>query len=254
MTYALIYANGCSYSTPFNGVRVHADYVKENLNAFLINNSIRGSCNRRIIRTSIYDIIEQRKINPSQKIIALISLSLELRSELWLEDHKPINAQESNFISHSFMPNKDWRTRLFKGILLKVSSSVKIPYSKFLNQYTNARAHFYSPYAERINLLTDLLAFTAICEKYNINYLIFQAPKADKLENEHLLDFLKAQLYNDPRVFNLETFGFLDWAYNQKFKPIDMLDTPLIAHYNSDAHEAFANEILIPKLAETGQI
>jgi hypothetical protein len=255
VTFPLVYANGCSYSTPGDGLRVHADYVTEQINAFHINNSIRGSCNRRIIRTSIYDIIEQRKINPSQKIIALISLSFELRSELWLEDNKPINAQESNFVTHSFSATTDWRTRLFKGTLLNDSiGNSKIPNSKFLEQYNNGRAYFYSPYAERINLLTDLLMFTAICEKYNINYLLFQAPKAEKLENEHLLDFLKNQLYNDPRVFDLETFGFLDWAYNQKFNPLDMLDTPQIAHYNSDAHQAFANEILMPKLAETGQL
>jgi hypothetical protein len=77
---------------------------------------------------------------------------------------------------------------------------------------------------------------------------------AEKLEEEHVLDFFKKEIKQDTRIFDLETFGFLDWAYENKFIPYDMLDTPEIGHYNSDAHEAFAKEILMPKLAETGQL
>jgi hypothetical protein len=237
MDFPLVYANGCSYSTPSSSRKVHANYISDKLNGFLLNNSIPGSCNRRIIRTSLYDIIEQRKINPTQKIIAIISLSFELRSELWFENRVAEKAQESNFVTHTFTGDRN-----------------QIPHTKFFDKYSEGRAYYYSPYAERINLLTDLFMFTATCAKYNVNYLIFQAPMAEKLEEEHVLDFFKKEIKQDTRIFDLETFGFLDWAYENKFIPYDMLDTPEIGHYNSDAHKAFAKEILMPKLAETGQL
>ncbi len=239
MDFPLVYANGCSYSTPGNTRKVHANYVADQVNGFLINNSIPGSCNRRIIRTSLYDIIEQKKINPTQKLIALISLTFELRSELWLENRVAVKEQEqeSNFVTHTFTDNNK-----------------HIPHTKFFEKYSEGRAYYYSAYAERINLLTDLLMFTATCNKYNVNYLIFQSPMAEKLEHEHVLDFFKKEIKQDTRIFDLETFGFLDWAYEKKFNPLDMLDTPEIAHYNSDAHKAFAQQVLMPKLEETGQL
>lgn len=239
MDFPLVYANGCSYSTPGRSRKVHANYIADEVNGFLINNSIPGSCNRRIIRTSLYDIIEQKKINPTQKFIAIISLTFELRSELWLESRvtEKEKEQESNFVTHTFTDNNK-----------------HIPHTKFFKKYSEGRAYYYSAYAERINLLTDLLMFTATCNKYNVNYLIFQAPMAEKLEHEHVLDFFKKEIKQDTRIFDLETFGFLDWACEKKFNPLDMLDTPEIAHYNSDAHKAFAQQVLMPKLEETGQL
>lgn len=239
MDFPLVYANGCSYSTPGRSRKVHANYIADEVNGFLINNSIPGSCNRRIIRTSLYDIIEQKKINPTQKLIAIISLTFELRSELWLESRvtEKEKEQESNFVTHTFTDNNK-----------------HIPHTKFFEKYSEGRAYYYSAYAERINLLTDLLMFTATCNKYNVNYLIFQAPMAEKLEHEHVLDFFKKEIKQDTRIFDLETFGFLDWACEKKFNPLDMLDTPEIAHYNSDAHKAFAQQVLMPKLEETGQL
>jgi len=256
MDFPLIYANGCSYSNPdFTKDKVHADYVGEALKGFVLNKSITGSCNRRIIRSSLYDIIKQRKLNPKQKIITIISLTFELRSELWVEDKKTEKSQESNFVTHHFSKRLDWKERLFSGKSLSDGPpNLKLPSSRFLDYYDQGRAYFFSPYAERINLLADLVMFTAVCEKHNINYLIFQAPKAEKLVKEHLLNSFKNEVTNNPQIFDLEKFGFLNWAHNQKFIPHDMLDTPEIGHYNSDAHEAFAKQVLLPKLEETGQI
>ena len=252
MSFPLIYANGDSYTTPSTGVRVHADYLAENLNGFLINNSINGSCNRRIIRSSLYDIIQQRKHNPSQKIIAIISLSFELRSELWIEDIAPENKmdpdreQESNFVTHSFSGSLNWRKRMFSGKLGNPTLNRRIQPSKFLDHYNKGRAYFYSPYAERINLYADLIMFTASCKKYNINYLIFRGPLPEQLQPEHVIEFFKAEIVKDTRVVDLENFGFCNWCCEQKFIPRDMFDTPEIAHYNSDAHEAFAKQVLLP--------
>ena len=261
MDLPLIYCNGCSYSTKIENHKVHADYVGEALKGFVLNNSISGSCNRRIIRTSLYDILKQRKLNPKQKIIAFISLTFELRTDLWLEDITPTVPEESNFTSHQFSGLPAWKERLLSGKSLgkgmtngvdKIENDMN--HSKYFTKLNEGKAFYYSPYAERINLLADLIMFTSVCEKHYIDYLIFQGPKAEKLENEHLLDTFKDVVASDPQIFDLEEFGFCDWAMEHKFIPIDSLEHPAIGHYKSDAHKAFAEQILIPKLKETGQI
>ena len=52
------------------------------------------------------------------------------------------------------------------------------------------------------------------------------------------------------RFFDFENFGFCDWCCEQKFIPLDFLDRPNIGHYGPEAHKAFAEQILIPKLQE----
>jgi hypothetical protein len=258
MNFPLFYCNGCSYSDenyrPEMKENVYIDRVREYVGAgFVLNKAIVGSNNRRIIRTSLHDLIQQRQLNPSQKIIALIQLTFELREELWYPEAKKRDCwtpEESEFITHQFSGEIDWRARLLNFISIKSHNTfVKNDTAqKFLDDYSKGRAFFYSPYQERINLVSDLLMFTNILEKLNIEFLIFQGPIAEKLESEYLLDFFKSLLPNN--ILNLETFGFCDWCANQNFTPIDKNEIPFIGHYGPDAHRAFADNIIIPELSK----
>ena len=261
----MIYGNGCSYSDPHwhpaVNEKTHVEYVGEMLGGFVLNKAISGSCNRRIIRTSLYDIIEQRRLNPKQKIIALISLTFEMRSDLWVDDITVTAPEESHFTSHQFSIETNWKELLLSGKSMgknQASSRHETPMlsSRFLNKLREGKAFFFSPYAERINLLADLIMFTAVCKKYDINYLIFQAPRAEKLAEDHLLDFFKKEIDADPQIFDLEGFGLCDWANNNNYIPIDdgWGNPREIGHYGNDAHKAFAKQILIPKLKETQQL
>ena len=102
--FPLIYCNGDSYSDenyhPTLNGKTYAHVLGEHYNGFVINNAIRGSCNRRIIRSSVYDLIQQRELNPEQKIFAVIGLSFELRGEVWNDKAVPTHARESNFQTH----------------------------------------------------------------------------------------------------------------------------------------------------------
>ena len=86
----LIYCNGDSYSNELYhrslAKSVYANILAEQIGGFVINKAINGSCNRRIIRTTIHDVVHQRQLNPTQQIIALIGLTFELRSELWVDN------------------------------------------------------------------------------------------------------------------------------------------------------------------------
>jgi hypothetical protein len=253
LDFPLIYCNGDSYSNdryhPSLVGKTYANIVGEYCNGFVINAAISGSCNRRIIRTTLHDIIHQRNLNPAQKIIALIGLSFELRSELWA-DHIPAAIyKESNFVTHTFSSRLEWRENLLNSNSINTNNNFKFE-KKFFNEYSRGRAYFFSPYAERINLLTDLIMLKSTLDSLQIDFLIFQSPKAEKLEHDYLLDFFKKQISNDARFLDFENFGFCDWGLEQKFIPLDLTDTPNIGHYGPDAHQSFAETIVIPRLKE----
>ena len=251
--FPLIYCNGDSYSDPRTHPsledNVYPNFVAKECNGFVINSAIRGSCNRKIIRTTLHDMLLQRQQNPDQQIIALIGLTFEIRSELWDEQAHPPTASESNFVTHQFSEQLNWRQNLLNNKDIETKNKHKLE-SNFFKQYSQGRAYFYSPYAERINLLTDLTMLRSVLDSINVQFLIFQSPKAEILESEYLLDFFKQQIASDSRFFDLENFGFCDWSWSQGFVPLDFLDRPNIGHPTADAHKAFATQILIPKLQE----
>ena len=252
MDFPLIYCNGDSYSDenyhPSLVGKTYAHAVAQAVGGFTINNAMIGSCNRRIIRTTVHDVIQQRQLNPDQKIIVLIGLSFELRSELWIDEiqnnKRPV---ESNLRTHAFSRQISWRDNLLNDRDIATDNPYKLN-EKFFKKFSEGRAFFYSPYHERINLLTDLIMIRALFDQLNVGFLIFQSPMAEKLESDYLLDFFKNQIANDNRIMDLETFGFTDWCCKQNFTPLDMPDTPSIAHYEPDAHWAFAEQFLIPQL------
>ena len=247
--FPLIYCNGDSYSTdkyhPTLKNQTYSHVVGRHFNGFVINNAISGSCNRRIIRTSVHDLVNERKLNPDQQIIALIGLSFELRSELWNENRQPLIPAESNFEHFHFTKEPNWRGMLLKGMDIVLNNHR--PDQEFFDKVSQGRAYYYSPYAERSNLLCDLLMFQSLMQQLDIKFLVFQSPMAEKLESEYLIDFFKSNL-NSKNFLDFETFGFVNWCNQQGFEPLDYKDRPEIGHYGVEAHRAFAEQILIPQL------
>lgn len=242
MTHPLIYVNGCSYSDEnYHSSMIgnsYAHFYGNMIHGYVLSRAKSGSCNRRIIRTTTHDMIEQRRLNPQQKIIALIQLTFEIRDELWFDDIEPsLDPCESHFKTHQFSNIPNWKELLLSN--KKISSN-----NGFLRKWSEGRAFFYNTYAERINLLLDVLMLTKLFESLNIEYLIFQGPVAEKLEDEYLKDFFLNEL-DTPRILDFENFGFCNWCDTQGFDPIDPVESRKIGHYKPDAHQAFAEEFLI---------
>jgi hypothetical protein len=121
-------------------------------------------------------------------------------------------------------------------------------HTKFLKKWSEGRAFYYSPYAERINLLTDLVLLKFLMQQLEVDYLIFQGPSAEPLTPDYLKDFFLAQL-DDTNILNLETFSFCDWCNGQgftSFEDIELSDSVHYhnGHYRADAHQAFAEKFL----------
>lgn len=51
---------------------------------------------------------------------------------------------------------------------------------------------------------------------------------------------------------DLENFGFCSWCAENGYMPYDQLRYKEIGHYKKDAHYAFADRVLMPKLKEIG--
>jgi hypothetical protein len=258
MSFPLIYCNGDSYSdenihAPIMQGNTYAHVVGQLLNGYVINHARAGSCNRRILRSATHDLLQQRELNPDQKIIALINLSFEIRDEIWLDDvEKNRESTESNFRPHQFSEMPNWRERLLNNQNIVKDHSFHNN-QKYLKKWSEGRAYFYSPYAERINLAMDLLLFESLLEQHNIQYLIFQGPRAESLDNEYLLNFFLSRL-PDTKIFNLEKFNFCAWCNNNQYDTIDPTEPREIGHYGPAAHRAFAEQVIIPTLKETNQI
>lgn len=253
MMHPLIYCNGDSYSNPqYHSSLENKTYdhvVGEHLQGYVMNRAISGSCNRRIIRTTVHDMIQQRQLNSQQKTIALIGLTFEIRSELWINDRQPSRTEESNFSTHIFTNQINWRDNLLQGLSMNSKNPNQLE-KKFYKKYTEGRAYFYSPYAERINLLCDLIMLRSLLDRLNIDFLVFNCSKLEKLELDYLLDFFQEDVLADRRFIEFNDFGFCNWCNQKGFVPLDYVDRPEIGHYQADAHQAFAREILLPKIKE----
>ena len=247
----MIYCNGDSYSNPeYHPSLKDSTYdhvLNKHLLGYVMNRAISGSCNRRIIRTTIHDMIQQRQLNPQQKTIAVIGLTFEIRSELWINDSQPLRSEESNFGTHIFSEQLNWRETLLQG-LFQDAKNPHLLEEKFYKKYTEGRAYFYSPYAERINLFCDLIMLRSVLDRLDINFLVFNCITPEKLVSEYLLDFFRDEIVNDPRFIDLDNFGFCNWNYQQGFVPFDYTDRPGIGHYQADAHQSFAEKILLPTI------
>lgn len=257
LDFPLIYCNGDSYSDanghPSLQGKTYAHCVGKALGGFVLNNAISGSCNRRIIRSACHDLLHQRELNPTQRIIALIGFSFEIRDEVWIDElEQDREPQESNFRTHQFSGELHWKKHLHDDRLVVMENRYAVD-KKFLRRWSEGRAYFYSSYAERINFLLDVLMFQTLLEKHNIGYLMFQGPKAETLANEYLLDFFKHRIQND-RIFDFENFSFCDWCHEHRYQPLDPTEPVGSGHYGPDAHREFAFEVLLPKLQETDQI
>lgn len=255
LDFPLIYCNGDSYSDeniyPILKGKTYANVVAAACNGFVINSAVAGSSNRRIIRTTIYDMLEHRKLNPTQPTVVLIGLSFELRGEIWIDNLTPVAPKESQFVTHQFSQQLNWRENLLNGMDVDTENQYGLE-KKFFKKYSEGRAYFFSPYSERINLLCDLIMLKSFLDLNNINFLVFQCPAAETLNSDHLLDVFKNKIADDSRFFDLETFSFLGWCVNNRYTPLDFLDRPEIGHYGPDAHYKFAEQVLIPALTQQG--
>ena len=253
MDFPLIYCNGDSHCDPnfyYPAMVGHtyADYVGAHFNGFVINKSKTGSCNRRIVRTAVHDLMVQRQANPTQPIMALIAFAQEHQDEFWVDGRTPNDPEDSNFVGHSLISNFD-NAQIFQDdeVTLRFGDQESRIPAHLVRDWSQGNTGFYNAYARRIDFLHDVLMMTVLLERLQIQAVCFQITPRERLVNEYLIDFYKNKI-NPDTVLDIESFGFATWCGQQGFDPLLDHESPDQAHYGADAHRAFANNVLIPKL------
>lgn len=233
----MIYVNGDSYAFISNGKRF-SEFLGEYYKCESINNSISGSCNNRIFRTSLRDLIELRKKHKDIK--AVITLSFPLRTELWDAD-----VTENRFINDGEFTSIQAHTshRWFYDQLDNPNSK----YKEFCKQFIL----YYNIEAETVKILQNIILLTAWCKINNIRYVIVSGTLQERIDlTTPFVSSLYEEVFVDKNVIDIFTQSFTEWCVNKGFVPIDNYTqeihgkTYIIGHHGEQAHKSFA-EFLI---------
>jgi hypothetical protein len=237
----MIYVNGDSYCSISNGKR-YSDFLGEMIGDKVVNASISGSCNNRIFRTSMRDLIELKKTE--KNITAIISLTFPIRTEIWDLEHTAHRFRQSNdgdFFSLQPTNSKSW--------FYDKEDTDSGKYEKFSKQFLT----WYNVEAITLNLLKEILMFSGWCEANNINTIIFSGPLQEPIDfNTPFIKPFIDELSSFHNIIDIFSFSFTQWCVGNGFVPIDNYSqeihgkTYIVGHHGELAHKAFA-QFLIQK-------
>jgi hypothetical protein len=240
----IVYSNSCSYGIGYDHLS-YSDYVADHLSAKLINEGRPGSCNRRIIRSSLRSL--SQLCNDHDNILVLIGLSFIHRTEIWQPNIGAID-NDGDFHPIQLLENDlDWT----QGLNTRHDNVHNYAVSEIKDYYKQWLLH-YSKEAEITNLLTDIIMFSSFCKNNKIKYLIFN--NAENLSttpdvdiNSPFLAPLVTNIKKDPNVIDLWNFNFCGYSINNGFRPRDEEIWGIHGHHGEEAHKEFAS-VLLSKL------
>ena len=240
----LVYSNSCSFGESGQGHTIYPDLIAKKLTAQLINRGKGGSCNRRIIRTTLRELIELKKKH--KNILVLVGLTFISRTELW-QPWIPSTDNDGHFSSVTIDFDKiDWS---ISGLIDTIVPNIEHLADTRIQEYYKQWLNHYHPESELTNLLTDLTMFTGWAKNNNINYCIFSnvdvLPGDDKVGYDSpFINSLRDEIEADPCIINLWNFSFGGYALNHGLKPTDYDQYKHHGHPGKEAHTLFANFLL----------
>lgn len=234
----IVYSNSCSFGAP-QGHETYGNVVARHHKAFFKNAGKAGACNRRIIRTTLRDLIELKE--QGDDIIALIGLTFLSRTELWRSDLNPVD-NDGHFHVLSIKHDKiDWST---KGLIDTMVPNIHELAEPSVQSYYKEWLTHYDREGTMTNLLTDILMLTGWLKAQNIQYVIFSGP--DVFEGDDVIGYdapflssLVEQVKQDKGILNPWGFSFGTFALEQGYKPKDYDVYGKHGHPGELAHKAF---------------
>jgi hypothetical protein len=230
MSANILYCNSDSYGvltdTP-DGNR-YSDYLGQMIKAEqVINNGLPGSCNQRIIRTTVRDLLQIKSQNANGSILAVICLGSLYRNEWWDPDFKPpFWCQDGHFQSFQV-----------------AGFSTRIEKHKEHYQYAKEWYRVFNDEAEQTSLLMWLNLLTAWLQTNGINYIIFAGNTVTYKKIDYNSIFVKdfaATVAADVRILPFHDFSFASYCVQQGFKPYDFDQYQNNGHHGDLAHKKFA--------------
>jgi hypothetical protein len=220
----MIYVNGDSYIHNANGGRNIASFLSEYTNNDVTDCSIPGSCNNRILRTSLRDLLVLKQMH--KNITAFIGLTYIFRSDVWDTINQPKrwkNSNDGEFASYQLMNFNE----------------PQIP--NYLKPYAQQWAKWYHSEAEITKLLQGVILLSAWCKTNNITLRIFSSTSIDQLIDIEA-PFIKPfyiEISKDANLIDLFNFSLIGYCKNLGHVPYDSGD-----HLSEPAHKDFAAFLL----------
>jgi hypothetical protein len=207
----------------------YSEYLGELLKTnTVINNGLSGSCNARIIRTTVRDILDLRK-NNNDSILAVICLGSMIRNEWWNVDKTlPAGFKDGHFES--------FQIHGIHGI----ENNQRLPYYRYAQEWYR----HYDDEAEQTNFLKELVMLTSFLKQQNVNYIMFAGNNVTYKLIDYQDIFIKSfsdYVYSDPRILNLNTFSFTQYCLEKQHVPFDFDQWGNHGHHGDLAHKDFAN-------------
>lgn len=239
----LIYNNACSVGEANQEHPIYADVVADHYGADIVNNAMSGSCNRRIIRTTIRDLITLKQTHSD--IIALIGLTFVSRTELW-QPWLPAQGNDGHFSSVLVDYERyDWSQKGF--VDTHIPDIYKTANWRVRDYYQQWLVH-YHPESIVTDLLTDVIMLACWLEKYNIRYVMFtngMFPGDNKVGyNSPFVSSLRSEVENNRSILNPWTFSFPDYALQLGHQPKDYQKLKNYGHPGEAAHKDFGNYLI----------
>jgi len=221
----IVYSNSDSYGVLSTTNNRYSDFLAQDLNAKVINAGKSGSCNQRIFRTSIRDLIKLRASDPDEEILAVICLGSLSRLEWWDPTYRP---KENETDGH------------FQSLQISSVENNAPPYGKEWFK-------IFDEEAEQTNLLMNLILFTTWLKNNNIKYIIFVGNnityKKIAYDDVFIKDF-SDQVFNDPAILNINDISFTKYCLNLGHVPYDYNLYQENGHHGESAHRDFSKFLL----------
>jgi len=246
----IVYANGCSFGLPIGEEKIsYSRIIANDFNAQLISKHRAGSGNRRLIRTSLRDLIDLKK-QTNEKILALIGLSFFFRTELW-QPNLPATDNDGHFSPVFTVPppikSKDqYYTRNIDEVYQNTNVDVRDWYKQWV-LWQNKESLL-------TEQLSDIIMFSSFCQQHNIEYLIWNnadlwPSKPDVDRNDIFIKSFADYALTHTKLIDPWEFAFLPWALAQGLEPIDKEYYSEYGHPGPEAHKRLAN-FLLTKIEE----
>ena len=221
----LLYCNSDSYGVLSTTKNRYSDYLGELLQAdTIINNGLPGSCNARIIRTTVRDILDVRKDN-NDSILAVVCLASMVRNEWW----NPNKTLPNGF--------NDGHFESFQ--IHGVENNQRLPCYRYAQEWYR----HYNDEAEQTNLFKELVMLTSFFKQQKVNYIIFAGNNATYKLIDYQDVFIKSfsdHVHADPGILNLNDFSFTQYCLQHKHVPFDQDQWGIHGHHGEAAHRHFA--------------
>lgn len=223
----IVYSNSDSYGVESTG-QTYSEFLASALDAKVINAGVSGSCNQRIIRNTVRDLIKIKQ-QTKEPILCLICLGSTIRGEWWNPKKKITPGDtDGHFQSFQIYANKNSDT---------------LPIREYMEQWYKV----YDDEAMQTNLLMELVLLTSWLTNNNIEYIVFAGNHVTYKEIDYNDVFIKnfAELiFADKNILNINNFSFVKYCCGRGHVPFDFDQYKEHGHHGQDAHKDFANFLL----------